>query len=328
MRVKLFYFITLLSLSFSAWASTKWLYYEKYPWVYDYNEKVWLYLRGAADNKVYAYHAKDKTWGEFKAEQDDNSDFADGEEIPKRYLVKSANNLEMLRVEPGSFLMGSPIAEPGRSGDEAQYQVTLSKQFYLGIGEVTQLQYEAVMTGNPEGLDPTPSRFSGYPNRPVEKVSWQDTQVFLAHLNSAEKAAGRLTEGWSYALPTEAEWEYACRAGTTSVYPWGDLIESSNANYSSSGISHPLEYGKYSANQWGFFDMNGNVWEWTEDKFGDYPTSSTIDPIGSETGSNRVRRGGAMNTSGSYLRSAERSYASPSDRKSSLGFRLSLKQIQ
>ena len=114
-------------------------------------------------------------------------------------------------------------------------QVTLSHGFYLGKHEVTQAQYETIMTGNPEGLNVKPSNWPNNNDRPVEKVSWNDAQIFLPRLNSMEQTAGRLPTGWKYVLPTEAQWEYACRAGTTTAYSWGNDINSSRANYNWDG---------------------------------------------------------------------------------------------
>ena len=135
--------------------------------------------------------------------------------IPDPLTLPSASNLRMLWVQPGTFTMGwdgQPGREAGREASkEQEHNVTLTEGFYLGKYEVTQAQYEAVMTGNTNGLSPTPSQFGGNPNRPVEKVSWNDVQIFLARLNALE--AANLPAGWTYALPTEAQWEYACRAG-------------------------------------------------------------------------------------------------------------------
>ena len=135
----------------------------------------------------------------------------------------------MIWVEPGTFTMGSPTGEAGGYSDENETQVILTQGFYLGKYEVTQAQYEAVMTDNNASLSPTPSNWSGNPNRPVEQVSWDDIQIFLEHLN--EQEADNLPLGWAYVLPTEAQWEYACRAGTSTAYSWGDDINASNANY-------------------------------------------------------------------------------------------------
>ena len=134
-------------------------------------------------------------------------------------------NMEMIWVEPGSFTMG----QVGVDYSEPEHNVTLTQGFYLGKYEVTQAQYEAVMTGNSDGLSASPSHFSGNPDYPVEKVSWDDIQVFLTRLNAQE--SGNIKEGWAYVLPTEAQWEYACRAGTDTSYSWGDSISASDANY-------------------------------------------------------------------------------------------------
>jgi formylglycine-generating enzyme required for sulfatase activity len=242
------------------------------------------------------------------------------------HVVQSAANLEMLWVEPGTFTMGSPTGEAGRQSSETEHNVTLTKGFYLGKYEVTQAQYEAVMTGNTNSLSATPSQYSGNPNRPVEKVSWDDVQIFLTRLNSAEQAAGRLPAGWSYVLPTESQWEYACRAGTTTAYSWGATIATSNANYNNT-IGQTANVGQYAANPWGFFDMHGNVWEWTADRYGTYPTGNpVIDPPGAASGSSRVQRGGSWYNVGTDLRSALRYYYHPSTRIHSLGFRVGFQQ--
>jgi formylglycine-generating enzyme required for sulfatase activity len=225
--------------------------------------------------------------------------------------------------------MGSPTSEAGRLADrEDEHNVTLTNGFYLGKYEVTQAQYEAVMTGNTNSLSATPSQYSGN-DRPVEKVSWDDAQIFFTRLNAAEQAAGRLPAGWQYVLPTEAQWEYACRAGATTAYSWGNSIAASNANYSSSGISQTRDVGQYAANPWGFFDMHGNVWEWTADWYqAAYPSGAVTDPTGPASGSGRVRRGGSWNDSGAYLRSARRNLNAPGIRTNNLGFRVGFKASQ
>ena len=137
--------------------------------------------------------------------------------------LNSTVTLEMIWVEPGTFTMG----QTGVTNSEPEHNVTLTQGFYLGKYEVTQAQYEAVMTGNTDGLSATPSQLAGNPDRPVEKVSWDDIQKFLTRLNAQE--AGNIPAGWAYVLPTEAQWEYACRAGTTTAYSWGDAITSDDA---------------------------------------------------------------------------------------------------
>jgi formylglycine-generating enzyme required for sulfatase activity len=163
----------------------------------------------------------------------------------------------------------------------------------------------------------------------VEKVSWDDVQIFLTRLNAAEQAAGRLPSGWSYVLPTESQWEYACRAGTTTAYSWGNSIAGSNANYNQSGINQTRDVGQYAANPWGFFDMHGNVGEWTADRYeANYPTGSVTDPTGPASGSYRVLRGGSWSHPGTVLRSARRSYSTPGYRDTTLGFRVGFKASQ
>jgi formylglycine-generating enzyme required for sulfatase activity len=232
--------------------------------------------------------------------------------------LNSTVDLEMIWVEPGTFSMGQDgVATP-------VHEVTLTNGFYLGKYEVTQAQYEAVMTGNSDGLSATPSNFASNPNRPVEKVSWDDVQKFLTRLNAQE--AGNIPAGWAYVLPTEAQWEYACRAGTTTAYSWGDTITSEDANYNQT-IGQTTDVGQYSANPWGFFDMHGNVWEWTSDWYEAYSSGTVTNPEGSATGSNRVFRGGSWSNTGSILRSAFRNNNHPGLRGNDIGFRVGFQQI-
>ena len=248
------------------------------------------------------------------------------------HVVQGASNLEMIWLESGTFTMGSPSNEGNRGSDETQHQVSLTKGFYLGKYEVTQAQYQAVMTGNSNGLSATPSQWPNNPNRPVDKVSWNDVQVFLTRLNAAEKEADRLPFGWAYVLPTEAEWEYACRAGTTTAYFWGNGASGSKANQLGSGFNGTRDVGLYAPNPWGFFDMHGNVWEWTLDKYqAAYPTGAVTDPTGPATGANQVLRGGSWFNNGHVLRSARRTSVAPDLRKKNwdgdLGFRLAFKSV-
>ena len=203
----------------------------------------------------------------------------------------------------GYFYHGSPNGS-GRM-HEPEHNVTLTQGFYLGKYEVTQAQYEAVMTGNTDGLSATPSNWPNNPDRPVEKVSWDDIQKFLTRLNAQE--AGNIPAGWAYVLPTEAQWEYACRAGTTTAYSWGDSITRAMRIISDSG-TQTADVGLYSANPWGFFDMHGNVWEWTADWYAAYSSGAQTDPEGPATGST-VSIGAAPGHTGTYLRSAYRTHA-------------------
>jgi surface protein len=249
------------------------------------------------------------------------------------HVVPSAANLRMLWVRPGTFTMGSPVTEAGRNTDETEHNVTLTEGFYLGKYEVTQAQYEAVMTGNTNGLSATPSQFTGS-NRPVEKVSWDDLQIFLARLNTLE--AANLPAGWTYVLPTEAQWEYACRAGTTTAYSWGNDINSTRANYNWDGafntgsdFKQTRDVGQYAPSSLGFYDMHGNVWEWTTDWYqAAYPTGDMmVDPTGPASGSKRVLRGGSWYDGEAGVRSAQRNNGNgPSNSYQTIGFRLAFRQ--
>lgn len=258
---------------------------------------------------------------------DHNSSGLDPANPSHTHYVPSANNLEMIWVEPGTFIMGSPSTEVGRvDSKEDQHEVTLTHGYYLGKFEVTQAQYQEVMTGNPDGLSATPSYFDGNPNRPVEQVSHDDIQVFLSQLNNLESL--NMPAGWSYVLPTDAQWEYACRAGSSSAYSWGGDINSSRANYYDSNIGETSNVGNYESNPWGFYDMHGSVWEWTADWFqGSLGTSGVVDPIGPASGSSRVKRGGSWKAPPSSLRSAMRyDLNTPNRRYYSIGFRVAFQK--
>ena len=237
------------------------------------------------------------------------------------HFVESASGLEMIWVEPGTFTMGSPVDESGRSTDETQYDVTITRGFYLSKFEITQGQYLAVMDGNAEGISVNPSQAQGH-NRPVEMVSWNDLQVFIARLNEIEANAGRLPEGMAYGLPTEAEWEYACRAGSTSVYSWGDTFDTSNANYTGTNIGTTTDVGSYDPNAWGFYDMHGNVWELCADWYGTYPSEAVNNPTGPSNGSTKIKRGGSFIKNGSFMRSASRGSEGENNKNGGVGFRL------
>ena len=249
--------------------------------------------------------------------------------------LNSTVSLEMIWVEPGTFMMGSPETEEGRGNDagrETQHEVTLTKGFYLGKYEVTQAQYEAVMTGNTVAdsngnvISSTPSHFAGYPNRPVEMVSWNDIQKFLIRLNAQRRAIFR--KGGRMYCPTEAQWEYSCRAGSTTVYSWGDTITSSDANFAFDGLGQQTtNVGQYSSNLWGFYDMHGNVEELTADAWCTYATGAQTDPFNEgATGSLRVNRG-SWYSPGTNLRSAHRNNRNPSGRNVTVGFRVGFRQI-
>jgi formylglycine-generating enzyme required for sulfatase activity len=268
--------------------------------------------------------------------------------------------MEFVKIPSGSFMMGSPTSEKVRSDNETQHRVTISKDFYMGKYEVTQAQWKAIMGSNR-------GNFEG-DNLPVEQVNWDDTREFIEKLNT--KGEG------TYRLPTEAEWEYAARGGNSGKWSFGDDESELGkyAWYSSNAGSKTHEVGTKQLNKFGLYDMYGNVWEWCQDWYGEYPGGEVTDPTGATNGPGRVGRGGGWNyyvrelrsayriqiveaeiaklknklpterfpgdyerlvrferelkdiqadgAESSYLRSAYRSYFTPSDRHAFLGFRL------
>ena len=226
--------------------------------------------------------------------------------------------MKFVYIEPGTFTMGSPSNEPGRDSDETQHRVTLTRGYYLQTTEVTQGQWKAVMGSNP-------SHFKNCGDDcPVEQVSWNDTQDFIRKLNQKEG-------GNKYRLPTEAEWEYAARAGTQSRFSWGDDADCAKANYGNVALlgeckgKNPgatAQVGSYPPNARGLYDMHGNVWEWCQDWKGVYPAGSVTDPTGPSSGSGRVYRGGSWLDYARYCRSAGRNSFDPGIRFTGLGLRL------
>ena len=225
-------------------------------------------------------------------------------------------NLEMAYIRPGTFTMGSPANEPGRVNDEGpQTRVTLTRAFWLGRTEVTQAQWEALMGSNP-------SAFKGA-SRPVERVSWVDAIAFCRKLTEQERVAGRLPKGYAYTLPTEAQWEYACRAGTTGLYAGdGNLDDMGWYSQNSGNTTHPV--GQKQANAWGLYDMHGNVWEWCLDWYGYYPGGRVTDYAGPSSGTRRVFRGGGWGRGAALCRSAFRFKGVISFRFFILGLRVAL----
>jgi formylglycine-generating enzyme required for sulfatase activity len=224
---------------------------------------------------------------------------------PGETLVDPVSGITFCWIPSGSFDMGS---DSGRDDEQPVHRVTLTRGFWMGKTEVTQFQWESTLGRNP-------SRFK-YNNNPVDGVSWADAKIYLAHLTAK---AGTL----DYRLPTEAEWEYACRAGTTDER-YGDLdaIAWYEGNSESSFETHPV--GLKQANAWGLNDTLGNVWEWCEDWYGDYSLTATTDPMGPSTGLSKVIRGGSIGaySSTKNVRSASRASISPDSSSYNLGFRV------
>jgi formylglycine-generating enzyme required for sulfatase activity len=220
--------------------------------------------------------------------------------------------MKLVLIRPGKFMMGSPDSEQGRASDEGpQHEVTISKPFYIGVTEVTQAQYEAVMGTNPSA--------NKGPTNPVENVSWDEAVEFCRRLSEKTRKI--------FSLPTEAEWEYACRAGTQTRFSFGDSgsVLGDYAWYTSNsgGKTHPV--GLKKPNPWGLYDMHGNVLEWCADWYGSYSSGPSTDPQGATSGNDRVIRGGSWRGDGPvYMRCARRLSGDPKARYYSHGFRCAM----
>jgi len=218
--------------------------------------------------------------------------------------------MKLVLIRPGEFLMGSPDSEEGRGDDENQHAVTISKPFYMGATEVTQAQYTAVMGANPARVRA--------PANPVETVSWTEAADFCRKLS--EKT------GKTVGLPTEAQWEYACRAGSKTRFSFGDS-DKGIANYAwhaanATGTPHPV--GQKKPNAWGLYDMHGNVWEWCADWYGPSSKEGAADPQGPASGDQRVLRGGAWVSNPIACRAAYRVGQAPDFRYYFIGFRVAM----
>ena len=223
--------------------------------------------------------------------------------------IKNSLGMAFVYIAPGTFIMGNQSREIDRYDGMKQHRVTLTRGFYIQTTEVTQGQWKAVMGSNP-------SHFKG-DGLPVEQVSWNDAQEFIRKLNQREG-------GKKYRLPTEAEWEYACRAGTTTRFYFGDsegkFGEYAWCDDNSGNRTHSV--AKKKPNAWGLYDMHGNVWEWCQDWYGDYPSGSVTDPNGPSIGAGRVSRGGSWRDRPGSAVSAYHRWRDPDSRDNFLGFRL------
>lgn len=228
-------------------------------------------------------------------------------------------------IQPGTFTMGSPGNEKGRLNWEVLHPVILSSGFWLAETTVTQALWQAVTGGNP-------SRFKGE-HRPVENVSWDDAQDFILQLNALAQA---LQPGYVFRLPSEAEWEYACRAGTQTPFNFDGAVSLDKANYrgiweydvdqwGQGALKQTAEVKSYPCNAWGLYEMHGNVWEWCRDYWLDQlPPEPVTDPSGPTSGAERVARGGSFSRVGGGVRSACRRGCGAGLRLDILGFRLAL----
>jgi len=236
---------------------------------------------------------------------------------PADFYIEPMTGMVLAAVRPGSFMMGTNEAEPGRGSDEYLHRVTITQLFYIGQHEVTQAQWSRVMGSNP-------SRFTGCEKCPVEQVDFYQVNAFLSRLNAGNTAM-------RFRLPTEAEWEYACRAGSRSPFATGAQLTTSQANIDTRFAAGPedgaaydrtLAVGKFPANKWGLHDMHGNVREWTNDWYGPYDPRREHDPAGTERGSRKATRGGGWRSDANSARCGLRQAQAPQDAADDLGFRV------
>ncbi len=256
---------------------------------------------------------------------------------PKAQEVTNSLGIKLVMVPAGKFLMGSPESEPERAADEVQHEVKITKPFFLGVHEVTQEHFKKIMQKNPSWFMNT----GGGKDRleqedtsdfPVEEVTWHEAAEFCKKLSdrAEEKKHGRV-----YRLPSEAEWEYACRAGTTTPVSYGKSLNGFQANFCGLapypikgkhgpdlGITRPG--GAYDPNDFGLYDMHGNVHEWVADWYGPYPTEPVEDPKGPQTGKQKIARGGCWLSTGRSCRAAMRHKFTPETSHYGIGFRVLL----
>ena len=241
-----------------------------------------------------------------------------GDKGVNRRTFTNSIGMKFVLIPAGSFMMGSPPDESGRGDDERQHRVTLTKGFYMGVTEVTQRQWRQIMGNNLSHFQDCGAEC------PVEFVSWNDCQEFVQRLNQSEV-------GNRYRLPTEAEWEYACRAGSITGFANGSITQTGcghDANldvmgwYCGNSGKKPHPVAQRKPNAFGLYDMHGNIWEWCQDCYGIYPSGHVSNPTGPSSGSYRVLRGGGWHEDVEGCRSAIRVGRSPASRAGTIGFRL------
>lgn len=237
---------------------------------------------------------------------------------PEAVYVEPLAGLTFVRIPAGDFIMGSPSHEPTRRSDEKPHRVVITRPFYMSTTELTQAQWITVM-----GYNPSFFRDDGL-QAPVERVSWNDVQLFLQHLNARGEGHFR--------LPTEAEWEYACRAGTRTAFAFGDRLSTDQANYDGryplpgqgrgTFRAKTIPVASFPPNRWGLYDMHGNVWEWCADEYCPYQEGATRDPVNRCGSPYNVIRGGSWYFGADSARSALRYTHEPRLRGFSIGFRV------
>jgi WD40 repeat protein/serine/threonine protein kinase/formylglycine-generating enzyme required for sulfatase activity len=260
--------------------------------------------KGSAEEQARRQSEKDST-----VRLTDDKPFTPGERL--------VLGLPVRWIPPGSFLMGSMDPEESRGVDEVQHEVVLSRGFFMAETECTQGQWAAIRGGDP-------SNFWGR-NRPVEQVSWEEAVEFCNRLTEFQRKNGILPPNWTWRLPTEAEWEYAARAGNEGERP-GELDAIAWYGGNSGSQTHPV--GTKLPNAWGLHDMIGNVWEWCSDWYGDYRTERVTDPMGPSSGTVRCGRGGSWFNVQGLSRTASRSWGAPTLRNRNLGFRPALSRTE
>lgn len=261
--------------------------------------------------------------------------FLSDNDVELSISLSPPSSLNMVPIAPGTFLMGSNVTAGfpfyPLAPERPVHQVTISRPFWIGQYEVTQAEYQAVM-----GVNPSLYQGASYPNSancPVESVSWNDATAYCTALTAQEAAAGRLPFGYQYRLPTEAEWEYCCRAGSTTEFGYGNSLVCGLAQFahsyhtsSSCNSAGTVPVGSYPPNALGLYDMHGNVWEWCLDSWygtANYPSSPVVDPY-VQSGNGRITRGGGHGSTSEYCRSAYRVRQYPYYMRNDFGFRVVL----